>query len=211
MKKYEELEQKTGIKVANDQEFNLLKVAYKTSSNYIPIRFFLDRGLELSGKATSARFAWIDCEKEIGAWNAYFKKVGMDYSMMSREGTDFYVIVLLDFEHSKMYQGKTFEDVLSDVEMSLYKEAFEHEKQVQKDNVPRKGYGIMRRKDFAGSFMKNPEYLGEHIYMGKVTNNFLIDTKGKRHNLNSNYVTFFKLFSTREQMQTYYDNMHTKA
>ena len=175
------------------------------------VKFFLKRGLELSGKATPARFAWIDCKKEIEDWNAYFKKVGMNYSMISREGTDFYIIVLLDFEHSKMYQGKTFEDVLSDVEMSLYKEALEHEKQLQKDNTPRKGYGIMRRKDFAGNFMKNPEYLGERTYIGKVTNDLLIDTKGKRHSLGSRYVTFFKFFSTREQMKTYYDCIHTKA
>lgn len=171
------------------------------------VKFFLKRGLELSGKATPARFAWIDCKKEIESWNAYFKKIGMNYYMMSREGTDFYIIVLLDFEHSKMYQGKTFEDVLSDdVAMSLYNEALEHEKQLKKDNAPRKGYGIIRRKDFSGSFMKSPEYMGEHTYMGKVTNNILVDTKGKRHNLDSRYVTFFKFFSTGEQLQTYYDS-----
>ena len=175
------------------------------------VKFFLKRGLELSGKATPARFAWIDCKKEIEAWNAYFKKVGMNYSMISREGTDFYIIVLLDFEHSKMYQGKTFEDVLCDIEMPLYKEALEHEKQLQKDNTPRKGYGIIRRKEFAGNFMKDPEYIGEHTYVGKVTNNLLVDTKGKRHNLDSNYVTFFKFFSTREQMKNYYNSIHTKA
>lgn len=211
MSKYEELEHKTGINVANDRDFNLIKLAYETSSDYIPIRFFLHRGLELAGKATPARFAWIDCQKEIEAWNAYFKKVGMNYSMMSREGTDFYVIVLLDFEHSKMYQGKTFDDVLSGVEMPLYKEAFEHEKQLQKGSTPRKGYGIIRRKEFAGNFMKNPDYIGERTYVGKVTNDLLVDTKGKRHNLNSRYVTSFKFFSTREQMQTYYDSIHTKA
>lgn len=200
MSKYEELKQKTGIKVANDREFSLLKLAYETSNDYIPIKFFLQRGLKLSDRMTPMRFAWIDCKEEIEAWNNYFKKVGINYSMMSREGNDFYIVVLLDFEHSKMYQGKTIMDVLEEVLMPLYKEAFEHEKQLQKDSAPRKGYGIMRRKDFSGNFMKNPEYIGEHTYVGKVTNNVLIDAKGKRHNLDSRYVIFFKFFNTKEQL-----------
>jgi len=73
----------------------------------------------------------------------------------------------------------------------------------KKDLHNRKGYGVMKRKDFAGTPLKWPEYLGEYIYRGEVKGNCLIDETGKRHALNSKYVTGFKFFKNELLMKQF--------
>lgn len=141
-------------------------------------------------------------ESVIDNWNQFFIKYSLDYKMEMHEFNLDTYFVFIDYSKGTMLKGTSILNMFSPYQLvqlalSIYQA---YNKKTGKDLT---GYGVMKRKEFAGNPLKQPDYIGIKCYWGKVQGGYLIDRKGTRHALNSNYVILFKHFDSEKDMQAY--------
>lgn len=195
---FEEVSEQLGCVVTSEAQAKAIVVKYAEALKKVN-----SLGLQLSSDTIRPHQSAPYLETIVSQWNKAFNKFGLNYGLQIREFNNVTTFVFCDYSTNTMLSGKSILDVLNPsilIRICNGASKGEHDKNTARS---KQVYGVMKRKDFAGDPLNHPDYLGEKVYRGKVSGNYLTDNNGKRHAINSRYVTGFKLFDSVEKMKEF--------